>query len=81
MVDDDMGSGEPPAHSSTGPWERPGDPEAEKARLTVLLREAQQQVDATVAERTAAVQVSNLELARSSQAKSEFLARMSHELR
>ena len=81
MADDDTGSGELAADSSTDPRERPGDPEAEIARLTALLREAQQQVDATVAERTAAVQVSNLELARSSQAKSEFLARMSHELR
>ena len=81
MVRDDMANGEPTAQSPTDPPERTVDLQAEITRLTALLREAQQQVDATVAERTAALQVSNLELVRSSQAKSEFLARMSHELR
>ena len=81
MVDDNMGNDEPTAQSPTDPRDRSADPEAEIARLTVLLQEAQTQLDAKVAERTAALQVSNLELARSSQAKSEFLARMSHDLR
>jgi len=81
MVRDDMANGEPTAQSPTDPPERTVDLQAEITRLTALLREAQQQVDAKVAERTAALQVSNLELTRSSQAKSEFLARMSHDLR
>jgi signal transduction histidine kinase/CheY-like chemotaxis protein len=81
MVDDDMGNSEPTAQSPTDPQDSSADPEAEIARLTTLLQEAQKQLDAKVAERTAALQVSNLELARSSQAKSEFLARMSHDLR
>jgi signal transduction histidine kinase/DNA-binding response OmpR family regulator len=38
-------------------------------------------LEATVAERTAALKTTNLELARASQVKSEFLARMSHDLR
>jgi len=81
MVDDDRVNGEPTAQPPTDPWEPSADPEAEIVRLARLLREAQQQMDAKVAERTAALQVSNLELARSSKAKSEFLARMSHDLR
>jgi len=81
MVDDDMGNSKPTAQSPTNPQDSSADPEAEIARLTTLLQEAQKQLDAKVAERTAALQTSNLELARSSQAKSEFLARMSHDLR
>ncbi len=81
MVDDTMGSGTLHANSPADPPERLTDPVAEIARLTALLREAQQQLDAKVAARTAALRLSNLELARSSQAKSEFLARMSHDLR
>jgi signal transduction histidine kinase/DNA-binding response OmpR family regulator len=81
MVHDDMGNGEPMTHSPADPQDRTGDPEAVIARLTALLQETQKQLDAKVAERTAALQVSNLELARSSHAKSEFLARMSHDLR
>lgn len=81
MALDDTGGGGLAAHSPAGARGRPADPDAEIARLTALLRDAQQQLDAKVAERTAALQVSNLELTRSSQAKSEFLARMSHDLR
>ncbi len=81
MAGDDMGGGGLGADSAADARRRAADPEVEIARLKALLREAQQQVDAKVAERTAALQVSNLELAQRSQAKSEFLARMSHDLR
>jgi len=81
MVHDDLGNGEPMTHSPADSQDRAGDPEAEIARLAALLQETQKQLDAKVAERTAALQVTNLELARSSHAKSEFLARMSHDLR
>ena len=81
MVHDDLGNGEPMTQSPADPRDRAADPEAEIARLTALLQDAQKQLDAKVAERTAALQVTNLELARSSHAKSEFLARMSHDLR
>jgi signal transduction histidine kinase/CheY-like chemotaxis protein len=81
MVDDAIGNGEPTTHPPADPRDRAADPEAEIARLAALLQETQKQLDAKVAERTSALQVSNLELARSSQAKSEFLARMSHDLR
>ena len=81
MVHDDLGNGEPMTQSPADPRDRAADPEAEIARLTALLQDTQKQLDAKVAERTAALQVTNLELARSSHAKSEFLARMSHDLR
>ncbi len=81
MDDDMMGSGTPTENSPADPPERLTVPDAEIARLTQLLQEARQHLDAKVAERTAALRLSNLELARSSQAKSEFLARMSHDLR
>jgi signal transduction histidine kinase/CheY-like chemotaxis protein len=81
MVDDNIGNGEPTAHSPGDPQDQSTDPQDEIIRLTTLLREAQQRLDDKVAERTAALQAANLELARSSQAKSEFLARMSHDLR
>jgi signal transduction histidine kinase/CheY-like chemotaxis protein len=81
MIDDNIGNGEPTAHSPGDLWDQPKDPHDEIIRLNALLREARQQLDAHVAERTAALQAANLELARSSQAKSEFLARMSHDLR
>jgi signal transduction histidine kinase/DNA-binding response OmpR family regulator len=81
MAGDDMGGGGLGADAAADARGRAADPEVEIARLKALLREAQQQVDAKVAERTAALQVSNLELAQRSQAKSEFLARMSHDLR
>ncbi|MBS1116211.1 MAG: response regulator [candidate division NC10 bacterium] len=81
MVHDDLGNGEPMTQSPADPRDRTADPEAEIARLTALLQDTQKQLDAKVAERTAALQVTNLELARSSHAKSEFLARMSHDLR
>jgi signal transduction histidine kinase/DNA-binding response OmpR family regulator len=81
MVNDAIGNGEPTTQPPADPQDRAPDPEAEIARLTALLQETQKQLDAKVAERTAALQVTNLELARSSHAKSEFLARMSHDLR
>jgi len=81
MVDDDMGNDEPTEQSPTDPQDGAAEPEAEIARLSTLLQEAQKQLDAKVTERTAALQATNLELARSSRAKSEFLARMSHDLR
>ena len=81
MVDDDMGNHEPTAHSPATPPNPHDEPYAEISRLSALLREAKEHLDERVAARTAALQASNLELTRSSQAKSEFLARMSHDLR
>lgn len=78
MTDENVGSGGP---APQPPQDKPADLAAEVARLRAQLLEAQRQLDGKVAERTAALQAANLELVRSSQAKSEFLARMSHDLR
>lgn len=81
MVDNNISSGVPGSPSPNDPGDHETDPRAEVVRLRARLERAQAELDAKVAERTAALQVSNLDLARSSQAKSEFLARMSHDLR
>jgi signal transduction histidine kinase/DNA-binding response OmpR family regulator len=81
MIEDNQSSSGPAAPSSEESQAVPTDPAAETARLTALIEAARRELDAKVAERTAALQAANLDLARSSQAKSEFLARMSHDLR
>ncbi|RPH99977.1 MAG: hypothetical protein EHM71_17950, partial [Zetaproteobacteria bacterium] len=81
MHEDNQSSSGPAAPLSEESQAAPTDPAAETARLTALLEAVRRELDAKVAERTAALQAANLDLARSSQAKSEFLARMSHDLR
>jgi signal transduction histidine kinase len=49
--------------------------------LTATVRELRETLEAKVAERTAALQAANTELLKSSRAKSEFMARVSHDLR
>ena len=58
-----------------------GDLAAAFNRMTAALQDLYANMEAKVAERTATLKTTNLELARASQVKSEFLARMSHDLR
>jgi signal transduction histidine kinase/DNA-binding response OmpR family regulator len=81
MGEDNQCSSEQALPSSGQAETANADPASEAARLKALLETARREFDAKVAERTAALQAANLDLARSSQAKSEFLARMSHDLR
>jgi signal transduction histidine kinase/DNA-binding response OmpR family regulator len=54
---------------------------AEVARLAAIVRELQATLEAKVAERTSTLQAENAELLKNSQAKSEFMARVAHDLR
>jgi len=58
-----------------------GDLAAAFNRMTTALQDLYANLEAKVAERTATLKATNLELAQASQVKSEFLARMSHDLR
>ncbi len=58
-----------------------GDLAAAFNRMAAALQDLYANMEAKVAERTATLKSTNLELARASQVKSEFLARMSHDLR
>ena len=58
-----------------------GDLAAAFNRMTTALQDLYATLEAKVAERTATLKATNLELAQASQVKSEFLARMSHDLR
>lgn len=58
-----------------------GDLAAGFNRMAAALQDLYGNMENKVAERTAALKSTNLELARASQVKSEFLARMSHDLR
>ncbi|MBI4841166.1 MAG: response regulator [candidate division NC10 bacterium] len=58
-----------------------GDLAAGFNRMATALQDLYTNMENKVAERTATLKTTNLELARASQVKSEFLARMSHDLR
>ncbi|MFI5340993.1 MAG: response regulator, partial [Candidatus Methylomirabilales bacterium] len=58
-----------------------GDLAAAFNRMAAALQDLYANMEGKVAERTATLKSTNLELARASQVKSEFLARMSHDLR
>ena len=74
MMDQTVGEGKQGPHPSEELQNEPED-------LTAIVRELRETLEAKVAERTAALQAANAELLKSSKAKSEFMARVSHDLR
>ena len=73
-MDQAVGEAKQGPHPSEEPQNEPED-------LTAIVRELRETLEAKVAERTAALQAANTELLKSSKAKSEFMARVSHDLR
>ena len=74
MMDQAVGDGKQGPHPSKKLQNEPED-------LAAIVRELRETLEAKVAERTAALQAANTELLKSSKAKSEFMARVSHDLR
>ncbi|HEX7549890.1 MAG TPA: response regulator [Candidatus Methylomirabilis sp.] len=74
MMNQAVGEGKQGPHPSEEPQNEPED-------LTAIVRELRETLEAKVAERTAALRAANTELLKSSKAKSEFMARVSHDLR
>jgi signal transduction histidine kinase/CheY-like chemotaxis protein len=74
MMDQAVGEAKQGPHPSEEPQNEPED-------LTAIVRELRETLEAKVAERTAALQAANTELLKNSRAKSEFMARVSHDLR
>ena len=73
-MDQAVSEGKQGPHPSEKPQNEPED-------LTAIVRELRETLEAKVAERTAALQAANTELLKNSRAKSEFMARVSHDLR
>jgi signal transduction histidine kinase/DNA-binding response OmpR family regulator len=74
MMDQAVGEGKQDPHPCEEPQNEPED-------LTAIVRGLRETLEAKVAERTAALQAATTELLKSSKAKSEFMARVSHDIR
>ena len=81
MKDRGLGEGQQPPQPPPDTQGEREDLAAEVTRLAGIVRELQITLEAKVAERTADLQKANAELLKGSQAKSEFMARVAHDLR